>query len=102
MQTPVAYRSLRIDIAGLGQPLDRLLLTANFVGKFQFDRLAASEYPPIGDPVELITAQLATIPHDILEPIVGIPHQRRNRVMRFRSGRLKPVRRGLERRRLYG
>src|ERR1700736_5889143 len=95
VKPPIAYRRFRVDIAAFGEPVDRLLLAADFIGELELDRLPASEHPAIGYAVERRALDFAAILHHAFEPRIGIEHQRLNGGARLRTGGFEAVGGGL-------
>src|SRR5262249_39448628 len=101
MKPPVAHRRFWVDVAGLGKPVDCLLLATDLVGKFKRHGLSAGKDAAIGNPSEVFAVELTAIPHDVLEPRIGIDHQRLDCGAGLRRGRLKAIWSRLEGGRLY-
>src|SRR5260370_42551806 len=93
----VAHWRFRIDVAGLGEVIYCLLLAADLVGKLERNRLPAGKDAAVGNPIQVFAFELTPVPYDVLEPCIGIDHQRLDGGARFRSGRLKTIGSGLER-----
>jgi len=96
MEPPVAHWRFRIDVAGLGEPVDCLLLATDLVGKLKRNCLPAGKDAAVGNPIQVFAFEPTPVPYNILEPRIGIDHQRLDCSAGFRSGRLKAIWSGLE------
>src|SRR5262249_10341803 len=96
MEPPVAHRRFRIDVAGLGKPIDGLLLTADLGGKVERNRPPAGKDAAVGNPIQVFAFELAPVPYDVLDPRVGIDHQRLDCGAGLWRGRLKAIGSSLE------
>src|SRR5260370_26920650 len=85
----------RMDVAGLGEPVDCLLLAPDLVGKLKRNCLPAGKDAAVGNPIQVVAFELTPVPHDVLEPGIGIDHQRLDCGAGLRSGRLKAIGSGL-------
>src|SRR5258708_30133509 len=89
MEPPVAHRRFRIDVAGLDEPVDCLLLAADLVSKLEGNRLPAGKDAAVGNPIQDFAFVLTPVPYDVLEPRIVSVHQRLDGYTLFRSGQLK-------------
>src|SRR4029079_2461500 len=97
----VAYRRVSRHLLFLLQPGQRCALIAKLIDQLEIERLAAGEDPAVRNLRQLGIVELAAVLHHAFEPGIGVADERGDRRTGFGAGRLKPARRGLERRGLY-
>ena len=96
VQLVIPHRQLRVDVLLLGQPGYAGPLVAKFVDQLKSDALMAGENAAVGDGLQLVVVEMATILHQTAEPGVGILDDRFDRRACFGRRRLKAVRRCFE------